>query len=219
MSSVPPNQTVYVANLNESVKKEELRRCLYSLFGQYGRIMDIVALKTKKMRGQAFVVFSDIPSATAAMRSLNGFKFFGRPIRVGYAKTKSHAVQKEEGTFGRPDKKRKMTAPAAHAAIKNGAPGTTEGAPGEADADTQPPNKILFLSNLPEEGDGKTREAMIQMLFHELEGFKEVRLVEGRPDIAFVEYENEDNAAAAKYTLQGFKITPTNTLGISFAKK
>lgn len=50
-------------------------------------------------------------------------------------------------------------------------------------------------------------------------GFKEVRLVPGRHDIAFVEFENEVQAGAAKDALQGFKITPTNAMKISFAKK
>ena len=35
----------------------ELRRSLYFLFSQYGAVLDVVALKTPKMRGQAFVVF------------------------------------------------------------------------------------------------------------------------------------------------------------------
>jgi len=50
-------------------------------------------------------------------------------------------------------------------------------------------------------------------------GFKEVRLVPGRHDIAFVEFENEVQAGAAKNALQGFKITPTTPMKISFAKK
>jgi len=50
-------------------------------------------------------------------------------------------------------------------------------------------------------------------------GFKEVRLVPGRHDIAFVEFENEMQASAAKEALQGFKITPSNAMKISFAKK
>jgi len=50
-------------------------------------------------------------------------------------------------------------------------------------------------------------------------GFKEVRLVPGCHDIAFVEFENEVQSAAAKEALQGFKITPTNAMKISFAKK
>lgn len=50
-------------------------------------------------------------------------------------------------------------------------------------------------------------------------GFKEVRLVPNRHDIAFVEFANEMQSAAAKEALQGFKITPTHAMKISFAKK
>lgn len=50
-------------------------------------------------------------------------------------------------------------------------------------------------------------------------GFKEVRLVPGRHDIAFVEFENETQSSAAKSALQGFKITPTHAMKITFAKK
>jgi U2 small nuclear ribonucleoprotein B'' len=57
-----------------------LKRSLYSLFSAYGRILDIVALKTMKMRGQAFVVFKEIQSATSAMRGLNGFNFYDKPM-------------------------------------------------------------------------------------------------------------------------------------------
>jgi len=50
-------------------------------------------------------------------------------------------------------------------------------------------------------------------------GFKEVRLVPGRHDIAFVEFEKESQSTTAKEALQGFKITPTNAMKITFAKK
>lgn len=50
-------------------------------------------------------------------------------------------------------------------------------------------------------------------------GFKEVRLVPGRHDIAFVEFDNEVQAGAARDALQGFKITQNNAMKISFAKK
>ena len=46
-----------------------------------------------------------------------------------------------------------------------------------------------------------------------------MRLVPGRHDIAFVEFENEVQSAAARDSLQGFKITPTHAMKISFAKK
>merc|ERR1712029_240581 len=47
---------------------------------------------------------------------------------------------------------------------------------------------------------------------------KEVRLVPGRHDIAFVEFENEMQSAAARDALQGFKITPTTAMKINFAR-
>lgn len=50
-------------------------------------------------------------------------------------------------------------------------------------------------------------------------GFKEVRLVPGRHDIAFVEFDTEVQAGAAREALQGFKITQSNAMKISFAKK
>lgn len=50
------------------------------LFATYGVILDIVALKTMKMRGQAHVVFRDVDSSTQAMRALQGFSFFGRDM-------------------------------------------------------------------------------------------------------------------------------------------
>ena len=60
---------------------------------------------------------------------------------------------------------------------------------------------------------------MLSMLFNQFPGFKEVRLVPNRHDIAFVEFENEMQSAAAKDALQGFKITPSHSMKISFAKK
>lgn len=58
----------------------ELKKSLYAIFSQFGPIMDIVALKSFKMRGQAFVVFSDISSATNALRSMQGFPFYDKPM-------------------------------------------------------------------------------------------------------------------------------------------
>lgn len=49
-------------------------------------------------------------------------------------------------------------------------------------------------------------------------GFKEVRMVEARPGIAFVEFENDMQASVAMTGLQAFKITPTNAMAITYAK-
>eukprot|EP00013_Stygamoeba_regulata_P007858 CAMPEP_0177681020 /NCGR_PEP_ID=MMETSP0447-20121125/30486_1 /TAXON_ID=0 /ORGANISM="Stygamoeba regulata, Strain BSH-02190019" /LENGTH=298 /DNA_ID=CAMNT_0019190395 /DNA_START=42 /DNA_END=940 /DNA_ORIENTATION=- len=96
---IQPNHTIYVRNLKEKLKVDELKKALYALFSQFGPILEVVALKTFKMRGQAFVVFKDIGSATKALRDLQGFMFFGRPLIINYAKSKSDAILKLEGTY------------------------------------------------------------------------------------------------------------------------
>lgn len=65
-----------------------------------------------------------------------------------------------------------------------------------------PPNKILFVQNLPEEYgvDGLTA------IFGRFEGFREVRLVPGRSGIAFVEYEAEEGAIRAKESTAGMNL-------------
>lgn len=83
------------------------------------------------------------------------------------------------------------------------------------DVQDQEPNNILFLTNLPEE----TSEEVLKLLFNQFPGFKEVRLVPGRSDIAFVEFENECLSATAKESLNGFRLSPTNRMRITFAKK
>lgn len=50
-------------------------------------------------------------------------------------------------------------------------------------------------------------------------GYKEVRMVPGRHDIAFVEFELEGQAADARSALQGFKVSPDHAMKVTFAKK
>ncbi|KNE54241.1 hypothetical protein AMAG_00231 [Allomyces macrogynus ATCC 38327] len=92
-------QTLYVKNLCTKVQKTELRQALYYYFSSYGAVADVVALKTPKMRGQAFIVFRDASDAAAALRDANGKLMFDKPMTVDHARTKSHATRKLEGTF------------------------------------------------------------------------------------------------------------------------
>lgn len=78
-----PNQSLYLQNLPEKLQKDDLRRELYMLFSTYGPVLDIVALKTKKMRGQAHVLFRDVHAATQAIRACQGFDFYGREMVRG----------------------------------------------------------------------------------------------------------------------------------------
>ncbi|GAB6033320.1 hypothetical protein CHUAL_013089 [Chamberlinius hualienensis] len=214
-----PNNTIYVNNLNEKIKKEELKKSLYAIFSQFGQILSIVALKSLKMRGQAFVVFKEISSATSALRSMQGFPFYDKPMRIQYAKTDSDVISKMKGTFvERPKKPRRNPEDDNKKAKKKAAKEQARQQMSHSQVGSlaeQPPNQILFLTNLPEE----TNEMMLSMLFNQFPGFKEVRLVPGRHDIAFVEFDSELLSAPAREALQGFKITPTHAMKISFAKK
>ncbi|XP_046859073.1 U1 small nuclear ribonucleoprotein A-like isoform X2 [Xenia sp. Carnegie-2017] len=177
----PPNQTVYINNLNEKVKKDELKKSLYAIFSQFGNILDIVALKTLKMRGQAFVVFADIASATNALRSMQGFPFFDKPMRIQYAKTKSDAIAKLQGTYVPREKKPREKKPdEPKKASTKKATSKQQQSRTQAQMSAQPnmmshmmpmqqpdapalPNKILFLTQLPPE----TTQMMLAMLFNQ----------------------------------------------------
>ncbi|GAB4860224.1 U2 small nuclear ribonucleoprotein B'' [Ancistrocladus abbreviatus] len=226
---IPPNQTIYIKNLNEKVKKEELKRSLYCLFSQYGRILDVIALKTSKLRGQAWVVFSEVTAASNAVRQMQNFPFYDKPMRIQYAKTKSDCVAKADGTYVPREKKkkqeekaeRKKRAEEAHQAAANGSASRNNGAPAAsyrkagAQEVAASPNNILFVQNLPHE----TTSMMLQMLFQQYPGFREVRMIEAKPGIAFVEFEDEEQSTIAMQALQGFKITPQNPMEITYAKK
>ncbi|KUJ22378.1 RNA-binding domain-containing protein, partial [Mollisia scopiformis] len=102
-STYAPNQTLYITNLPSSkIQKPDLRIALYMIFSTYGPVLDVVALRTTKMRGQAHIVFRDAQTATQAMRALQGFEFFGREMQIQYAKSKSDTIAKLDGTFRMP---------------------------------------------------------------------------------------------------------------------
>lgn len=265
-----PNNTLYIRNLNEKIKRDELKKSLYAVFVQFGQILDIITSRTLKMRGQAFVVFDDANSATTALRAMQSFPLYEKPMRIEFAKGDSDIIAKRKGTYvARPKaisraaaaaaaeaaaaaaaafdasagpqggtsarairrRQQRAAAAAAAAAATSGAavppppnidgvmqPMMTQPAPppiNPAMIPDQPPNKILFLTNLPEDSD----EAMLSMLFNQFSGYREVRMVPGRHDIAFVEFGNEIEAGAAKHGLQGFNIRPGRPIRITFAKK
>jgi hypothetical protein len=65
-----------------------------------------------------------------------------------------------------------------------------------------PPNKILFVQNLPDE----YTEVALTAIFGRFEGFREVRTVPGRKGIAFIEYESEAGAITAKENTAGMAL-------------
>lgn len=73
-----PNATLYVQNLNERIKLPLLKQALEMLFSTYGPVLSVVAHTNLRMRGQAFVSFGDVDTATRALEEVNGFPLYGK---------------------------------------------------------------------------------------------------------------------------------------------
>lgn len=43
---------LYLNNLNPKVPKAKLKESLYQVFSPFGKILDVIAIKTKELRGQ-----------------------------------------------------------------------------------------------------------------------------------------------------------------------
>lgn len=106
----------------------DLRRLLYIYFSTYGKVLDVVALRNDKMRGQAFVVFKDLATSTAALRKENGRAFAGKALKIQYAQSKSFATIENEsgkealyqyrmGIIHNPEASRKLTVSGAGKAL------------------------------------------------------------------------------------------------------
>nr|KMM71829.1 U1 small nuclear ribonucleoprotein A [Coccidioides posadasii RMSCC 3488] len=229
-SGIPPNSTVYVRNLEERIKVEQLREALSEIFSEYGSILEIVAKTNVKAKGQAFIVFDNVDSATRAIEEINGFELFEKPMVLDYAKTRSDATVLREGgeqeleahkrkRLAEKERKQAQEALEAQKKLKRPAAATADTRPakttrgaglkptGAAAApvipdEYLPPNKILFLREVPDSYDASGLTA----IFSRFEGFKEVRMVPGRKGIAFVEYENETGAISAKEATSGMAL-------------
>ena len=98
------SQTLYINNLVEKKSKHDIKKMLYMLFSQYGKVIEIVACKGLKLRGQvifvnwlkslnlikllsiihiigkAWIVFENPVSAAKAMKEKQDFNFYGKPM-------------------------------------------------------------------------------------------------------------------------------------------
>ncbi|KAI9447729.1 hypothetical protein H4582DRAFT_1802372 [Lactarius indigo] len=193
--TIQPNTTLYINNLNDKINKDEIRSQLFALFTTYGKLIDVVATKTPKMRGQAFLVFTDLASATAALRACDGMAFYDKPMRISYAKSKSHAtLRREDPNFVPPNfahassAKRVREAEESDVRAKRERAGDEDGEEMDIDDDdeagppapstsnsmsniftmlTQPSNK-LSCSNLPQE----VTNGVLAVLFQQYRGFQ-----------------------------------------------
>lgn len=75
-----PSKTLYINNINEKIKQDVVKKMLYMVFSQYGKVTDVIAKKGLKLRGQAWVVFEEESSAVNALRGKQGFSFYEKPL-------------------------------------------------------------------------------------------------------------------------------------------
>jgi len=231
-AEVPPNQTLYINNMNDKIKIPDLKCCLLELFSTYGEVVELIAQKGATRKGQAFVVFNDISCATNALRALQGFTFLDKPLCITYAKTKSDMIALRDGSFKprgkagvavsevpKAEPKKQATVPRQRGGTEPRPrdvvvqPKMASHAPAPAGGSEQPSN-VLFVENLHTE----VNDMMLTMLFRQYPGFQEARLIKGR-NVAFIEYGDEEQAGIAMHGLQDFMVAPEMALKISFAKQ
>ncbi|OBZ85837.1 U2 small nuclear ribonucleoprotein B'', partial [Choanephora cucurbitarum] len=223
-----PSRTVYVSNLNEKVKLDVLKNSLRTLFKQFGDVLDVVAHKNIRMRGQAFVAFPDEDSADKAIKELQHFVLYDKPMVLQFARNKSDVHAKADGDFEAHHKQRlerkeqvaKMPLPGSHKpTFKASRPQQNSSSHFNPTANIPdeylPPNNILFLQKLPET---ITQQKLVD-LFQRYPGFREVRMIPTKKSIAFVEYDNELQSGIAKNELSGYKLDPDHEMKVTFARK
>ncbi|KAL8986749.1 MAG: hypothetical protein Q9169_008759, partial [Polycauliona sp. 2 TL-2023] len=173
-----------------------------------------------------------------AIKEVQGFELFEKPMLLDYARTRSDATVRKEGgeeeleghkrkRLAEKERKQALQAAEEQKKLKRAAvpivdPSTAPGArPAKAARgaglkssnpaagavvpdEYLPPNKILFVQNLPEEFDVDS----LGNIFSQFDGFREVRLVPTRKGIAFVEYDAEAGAISAKESTSGMGLGP-----------
>ncbi|CAE7209064.1 unnamed protein product [Rhizoctonia solani] len=232
---VEASETLYIQNLNEKVKIEQMKSTLRSLFKGYGKILDVVAHGNLRMRGQAFVSFESKEVAAKALKEVKNFPLYAKPMQISFAKSRSDAVVKEldpahfeqhhstrvaakrRKRWDNPhQRKRKAKRAAAADATNSAATATAPRRPVVQMPDEYlPPNKILFLQNLPTD----VRQEQLLALFGQYPGLAEVRMIPTKKDIAFVEFVDEATSTVAKEALHNYKLDGENKIKITFARK
>ncbi|PCH34327.1 RNA-binding domain-containing protein [Wolfiporia cocos MD-104 SS10] len=227
------SETLYIQNLNEKIKIPVLKASLRGLFKAYGEVVDVVAHSNLRMRGQAFVSFESADIAKKALKEVRGFPLYSKPMQISFARTRSDAVVKrfdaahfEEHKTRRLEHKKatRYTNPIKRKYRARKLAAEVDGAgavPASKRPNVQmpdeylPPNKILFLQNLPE----SVSKDQLMALFSQYPNLYEVRLIPTKKDIAFVEYMDEGSATVAKDALHNYKLDGENKIKITFARK
>ena len=139
--------------------------------------------------------------------------------RVQFAREKSDVIARRDGSYDPTVKrKREEAKQQAEEAIRTKQSKSAPSAPSAKQSKLQSnnvPHYVLFAQALPEEAN----QQYLVSLFQQYPGFQEVRTVPGKHDIAFIQFADEVQAGIALQGLNGFKITATETLHLTYGKK
>lgn len=241
-SEIAANNTLYVNHIYEKLKGLELQKALFQAFKKFGKILDIIIANppVHHLRGQAWLVFETVESATKAKDEMQGFPFFGhRELGIQFAKTQSDIIAKKNGTY-KPRPKRVKIEKSEPVAEASAAPASATNAAAPAPAPSPAPvvkkktkpinqvpnllrprhpkpmpvHNVLIASDLPE----ACSPEMLTKVLRPFPGFQEVRLVAAKR-VAFIEFTHDGAALSALQSLNNFKLTPDNLLFLNFANK
>lgn len=241
------NETVYVRNLNEKVRIPVLKETLTNLFSIYGDVLSVTAQSNVRMRGQAFVTLNTKKAANKAVKDIQGFPLYGRPVQLDFAKTRSDSVVqrdlKEEEKLDAEGQQagfevhkkqrleRKQVARtewrtklrARKTAEKRAAAGETDVvAPSAAQRrqNVQMPDEYVPPNKILflQNIAAKFGRDELEKMFNPLPNLVEVRTIPGKSDIAFVEFTDIPSSAAAREKVNGYAFPDGSKLRVTFAR-
>ncbi|CAK7897643.1 U1 small nuclear ribonucleoprotein A [[Candida] anglica] len=233
------NETLYLQNLNEKVSINTLKNKLSGIFSTYGKIIQLTAHKNLKMKGQAFITYQDIESAQTALKNLQKFIIFDKPVKISYSKSNSdnhyiiktgekdteikEIIERKEAKRLRNEAQRVeelKKRPSSKVLDSDTSKPTFDASKPKRikieDWKSLPPNNVLLIQNLP---DSTTQESLFSY-FETQKGFINVRFVKIRK-LAFIEFDNEPLATEVLNVFESEKISSqfSDSTILTYAKK
>ena len=228
-------ETLYIKNLNEKIKIDELKEALNKEFSQYGEIIEIRVRNTIRLKGQAFISFKTKEQSSKAKKNLNDKLFLNKKLIIEFAKTPSDSILLLQGKLTENQKKikdlsRKRNRDEFYENFKQKIEqeknnnitnnemiiNTKDSNENEISIKINPEevNKSLFVQGL---NNSVTNQKLIE-LFNSISGFKEVKYFPTK-GICFVEYDTIENATNALLKYDKFDLGNDCILRVSFSKK
>ena len=228
-------ETLYIKNLNEKIKIDELKEALNKEFSQYGEIIEIRVRNTIRLKGQAFISFKTKEQSSKAKKNLNDKLFLNKKLIIEFAKTPSDSILLLQGKLTENQKKikdlsRKRNRDEFYENLKQKIEqeknnnitnnemiiNTKDSNENEISIKINPEevNKSLFVQGL---NNSVTNQKLIE-LFNSISGSKELKYFPTK-GICFVEYDTIENATNALLKYDKFDLGNDCILRVSFSKK